>query len=81
MSEDDIFAKLEENYVITIIIRPENPVPDVDLGQIPISEAIVLFEETAELLREMRMPPRISVDGETILDPLPEGPEDGGAEC
>lgn len=77
---DDIFDELEQNYVITIIVRPESPVPDVDLGKIPISEAIVLFEEIADLLREMRIPPRISIDGEMILGSVFDdlgGTEDG----
>lgn len=68
MSEDILHEDLQGTYVITILIRSESPVPDVDLGQIPIAEAILLFEEIADELRSMRVPPKISMDGEVIFD-------------
>lgn len=53
-------------HVITILIDPDSPYPEVDLGDVPPHAAICFFNQAVIALEEIMTPPQITYEGNII---------------
>jgi hypothetical protein len=57
-------------HIITITVDEEDNSPQIDLADVPPAAAICLFEQAAEALRDMLVPPTITFKNEVIYNPI-----------